>query len=305
MFVVLGVIVFGSCLVMAAWPLVAYIRMRTRLHVTDRYSRGVLKVYYAAILCLFVVYLLLTAGNVILFGLVVLGPLLALHIRAAMRGAASLHAHCPQCGYNLTGNVSGTCPECGRPVERRMPDPSRVGFRAGLPRWRAVIPIWLICVVLVLIAGGYGRVRTVFICSECARHEFRFTHIFAIAFGGHVLLEVPGSVETDPWGPDPLTPFLDPDGQCSHRWVGFGSNYGGIMGYPHSTAVKLMDPSRTAVTDKSDFAQFVAERPGVLERIRFSLRRKERIREWITDEYWTWEQAHGQDTEELPETPQP
>ncbi len=21
--------------------------------------------------------------------------------------------HCHQCGYNLTGNVSGTCPECG------------------------------------------------------------------------------------------------------------------------------------------------------------------------------------------------
>ncbi len=23
---------------------------------------------------------------------------------------------CPQCGYSLRGNVSGTCPECGRPV---------------------------------------------------------------------------------------------------------------------------------------------------------------------------------------------
>ena len=26
--------------------------------------------------------------------------------------------HCEKCGYNLTGNVSGTCPECGTPVER-------------------------------------------------------------------------------------------------------------------------------------------------------------------------------------------
>ena len=25
--------------------------------------------------------------------------------------------HCQQCGYNLTGNVSGTCPECGTAVE--------------------------------------------------------------------------------------------------------------------------------------------------------------------------------------------
>ncbi len=23
--------------------------------------------------------------------------------------------HCPRCGYDLTGNVSGVCPECGRP----------------------------------------------------------------------------------------------------------------------------------------------------------------------------------------------
>ena len=24
--------------------------------------------------------------------------------------------HCQQCGYNLTGNVSGRCPECGTAV---------------------------------------------------------------------------------------------------------------------------------------------------------------------------------------------
>jgi hypothetical protein len=24
--------------------------------------------------------------------------------------------HCPDCGYDLTGNASGICPECGRPV---------------------------------------------------------------------------------------------------------------------------------------------------------------------------------------------
>ena len=26
--------------------------------------------------------------------------------------------HCQQCGYDLTGNVSRVCPECGTPVER-------------------------------------------------------------------------------------------------------------------------------------------------------------------------------------------
>jgi hypothetical protein len=26
--------------------------------------------------------------------------------------------HCQRCGYDLTGNVSGRCPECGTPIER-------------------------------------------------------------------------------------------------------------------------------------------------------------------------------------------
>jgi len=32
-----------------------------------------------------------------------------------------LPGHCQKCGYNLTGNVSGRCPECGQPVERKQP----------------------------------------------------------------------------------------------------------------------------------------------------------------------------------------
>lgn len=30
---------------------------------------------------------------------------------------------CPHCNYNLTGNVSGRCPECGTPIEGTIPDP--------------------------------------------------------------------------------------------------------------------------------------------------------------------------------------
>lgn len=28
--------------------------------------------------------------------------------------------HCPACAYDLTGNVSGVCPECGKKVERHV-----------------------------------------------------------------------------------------------------------------------------------------------------------------------------------------
>ena len=33
---------------------------------------------------------------------------------------------CIPCGYDLTGNVSGTCPECGTGFEEPMPDQSRL-----------------------------------------------------------------------------------------------------------------------------------------------------------------------------------
>ncbi len=29
--------------------------------------------------------------------------------------------HCRKCGYNLTGNVSGICPECGKRVTPQQP----------------------------------------------------------------------------------------------------------------------------------------------------------------------------------------
>ena len=42
-------------------------------------------------------------------------------MRRAARRRASLrliHGACPGCGYNLTGNTSGVCAECGTPVSR-------------------------------------------------------------------------------------------------------------------------------------------------------------------------------------------
>lgn len=36
--------------------------------------------------------------------------------KAALRRAREPHPHCHHCQYDLTGNVSGTCPECGTPT---------------------------------------------------------------------------------------------------------------------------------------------------------------------------------------------
>ncbi len=47
-------------------------------------------------------------------------PLLLMAIPSALlwrRHRLTLPGHCSQCGYNLTGNTSGVCPECGIDVE--------------------------------------------------------------------------------------------------------------------------------------------------------------------------------------------
>ncbi len=51
-------------------------------------------------------------GAAILYG----GPA----VRRRMRHRRGL---CAKCGYNLTGNVSGVCPECGTPIEQAEAKP--------------------------------------------------------------------------------------------------------------------------------------------------------------------------------------
>ncbi len=58
-------------------------------------------------------------------------PLIVLPVYPALviiRGPYRRHRRhkkglCLKCGYNLTGNVSGVCPECGRPI--RMAEPGK------------------------------------------------------------------------------------------------------------------------------------------------------------------------------------
>jgi len=37
--------------------------------------------------------------------------------KAVLLMSATDHPQCTRCGYNLTGNVSGICPECGLRIE--------------------------------------------------------------------------------------------------------------------------------------------------------------------------------------------
>ena len=52
-------------------------------------------------------------------------PLSARIAMRAFRHTPAGSCHCPKCGYNLTGNTSGVCPECGTPCTTC--EPSNVG----------------------------------------------------------------------------------------------------------------------------------------------------------------------------------
>ena len=73
-------------------------------------------------------WLRLPNGHVILFSTIALcanaiiwlgtvgATLCAFHVWRRSRNAGLNSVKCRECGYNLTGNVSGRCPECGTPV---------------------------------------------------------------------------------------------------------------------------------------------------------------------------------------------
>jgi len=39
------------------------------------------------------------------------------YYRYRRRRSSRLHGHCVKCGYDLAGNLSGRCPECGTPTD--------------------------------------------------------------------------------------------------------------------------------------------------------------------------------------------
>jgi predicted amidophosphoribosyltransferase len=51
-------------------------------------------------------------------------PTVVLYRLARSLVSAPHDGHCSGCGYNLTGNTSGVCPECGAPVTKEVAEKS-------------------------------------------------------------------------------------------------------------------------------------------------------------------------------------
>ncbi len=55
------------------------------------------------------------------FFAVMSGPMVALLLLVSEYPSRYPPGHCQTCGYNLTGNVSGICPECGTRISKGIP----------------------------------------------------------------------------------------------------------------------------------------------------------------------------------------
>lgn len=76
-------------------------------------------------------------------------PLLAIYpaiafVRGPVRGwRRRRKGLCIRCSYDLTGNVSGICPECGRTTDVRSTEPPLLAITAGLSAAVCIVPLFL------------------------------------------------------------------------------------------------------------------------------------------------------------------
>ena len=84
----------------------------------------------------FLPYHTLRAGAMVSYSLPLWIPFLAIVIPTAilwhLERRERLAGHCPTCNYNLTGNTSGICPECGTSIPPQQMQRTKKGF-SNLP----------------------------------------------------------------------------------------------------------------------------------------------------------------------------
>ncbi len=305
----LPLILVIACLAgMAACPFVAFViaRRKYRNHMVER--RKAVVVYYTVVVISFAVLVgtvkllypitsgfgdivataLASIAVAALLAALLLGPFVALDLLQVAKILASQAGICLQCAYDLTGNSSGVCPECGTPREQMRRTTPRLRHRIRFLPWGRLLPVWLLIVVLVAGLLGYVRVTGAWICSECCLRESRVFHRFEVPFGGPAFFEIDGGIERASRRARPLTQLLDPHSQCGHGWVANGSSAESLAG----TAWRRgPDYSGSVVEYEPDFVQFVNENPEVLSRIRISVGQRESIREWLLEEYIDWTES--------------
>jgi hypothetical protein len=198
--------------------------------------------------------------------LLLTGPWLGGYLVCAVR--RSLVDVCHRCLYDLTGNESGICPECGTAVGDERGDGQPNSAAGGRSPWRRIAMWWFVGLVILFVFGGAQETRCVRYCTQCGQTALYHSYDLAMPFLGYTLIRGPeeGGVRVPG---NPLSKYLDPEGNCAHTWRYAGSRSDCVT-YP-AARYSYGNPANLGYADEQDFSEFLADHPQVLDEIRLRL----------------------------------
>ncbi|HRX84538.1 MAG TPA: hypothetical protein P5572_05910 [Phycisphaerae bacterium] len=196
-----------------------------------------------------------------------LGPLLGAEVIRAAGAASPL---CERCRYDLTGNTSGVCSECGREITKGRAATEgwwRSWRREAWPRVR--IP-WSIALLLVFLCLGVRERIECRYCPICASSQYTHGYALAIPKTGVQIFALPTHVAPQWGGPSALTSIVDPAGTCRHEWIDLGAD---VIGIGYGDLSQRDDPLYALdQLGGSVLRQYANTRPELIEQCRQDLR---------------------------------
>ena len=203
---------------------------------------------------------------------------------------------CASCGYDLRGTLkSERCPECGFPVAmslarggRRPTLVVRVG-RFFIRHYKATGLTALGLAFALGLIESYAEGTRDYYCVSCGRVRWEHATGLCVPFS----LDGPCVFGRYTWvghfAPESgITKFLDPNGECDHRWILNSDYVRGILG-PRGPGGRR-DVTSAAVSDHPDFPAFLDELPDARAQIVKHLQDRD-LRAWITEKFYRWDAA--------------
>ena len=304
-FIFLGIFVFVLCIAMSFLLTLLLIRARKR-HIRFSPARKIALLAYLlpTTACIFTILAAIAFGRIIpnkwldliiiiLPFVSLIGPIVAIELHSFCK--TSSFTHCYKCGYDLTGNISGICPECGTPIKTNLASTLPLTQRIAAIGYKRYLLIYVLAAFFIFASFGFEGSVTGYYCSKCAKAEYRFSNSLYL---------YPTNIKVFTWSspnpgysnwPNPLTKYLDPDGSCQHNWLVYGGQY--ISMHPNARFTGL-NPAANTVADEPDFDKFVEAHPDVIDRIRNDLANRRPFKDWLLDEYMTWKYEESNQTDQ-------